>query len=146
MFIRAVPAPLERPAPPAPDGKDPLARGKWLLQVASCGDCHDTATFPSMEKIPGKALAGGNPFKIPGKGTIYTANITSDKATGIGAYSDEDLLRVLNEGKKKSGGDILAMPWTYYKGMSDDDKRALILALRATTPVVNAVPPPELAK
>jgi hypothetical protein len=79
MFIRAVPAPVTTPAPAAPDvTKDPLARGRWLLKVCSCGDCHDTAKLPSMEKIPGKELAGGMPFKIPGKGTFYSANITSD--------------------------------------------------------------------
>jgi hypothetical protein len=77
---------------------------------------------------------------VPGKGDVYTANITSDPATGIGAYSDDDLLRVFNEGKGKSGETLYAMPWRYYGGMTEPDKRALIAALRKVPAVVNAVP------
>lgn len=143
MFVRAVPKPLEQSPPPAPDGKDPVARGKWLLEVASCADCHTTMN-ERHEPLPGHYLAGGNKWPIPGKGTVYTSNITSDKATGIGAYSDEDLLRVLNEGKGKSGRELYGMPWPYYAGMTDEDKRALIAALRTVPAVANVVPAAEL--
>jgi cytochrome c553 len=137
MFARMAPAPLGQPAGgQPPSGVD---RGNWLLIAASCHDCHDTFD-DKHEPIPGKTLAGGNEFPIPGKGKVYSANITSDKATGIGAYSDEDLLRVLNEGVGKNGRQLYGMPWPYYKGMTDEDKRALIAALRTVPPVVNAVP------
>jgi cytochrome c553 len=145
MFIRAVPQPVEKPAPPAPDNSDPAKRGAWLLKVASCSECHDSAT-PTMEKIPDKAYAGNNKFVIPGVGTVYTANITSDKATGIGAYSDEDILRAITEGKTKSGRDIYAMPWSVYRGMTDEDKKALLTAIRQIPAVNNPVSPPEFIK
>jgi len=145
MFIRAVPKPIEKSAPPAPDASDPAKRGAWLLKVASCSECHDSAT-PTMEKIPGKAYAGGVKFIVPGVGTVYSANITSDKATGVGAYSDEDILRAINEGKTKSGREIYVMPWSVYRTMSDEDKKAMLLAIRQITPVNNPVPPPELTK
>jgi mono/diheme cytochrome c family protein len=142
MFIRGVPAPLEQGAPPLP--ADRLERGKRLLTLASCHDCHD-AFDDKRNAIPGRELSGGAEFPIPGKGSIYAANITSDKASGIGAYADEDLIRVFREGKNKSGRQLYAMPWPYYKGLTDDDLEALLLALRQTPPVVNAVPPPTFA-
>ena len=140
MFVRMAPAPLEKSPPPAPPVSDTLARGQWLLTMCSCHDCHDSVNA-HRERLPGKALAGDVPMPIPGKGTVYSSNISSDPATGIGAYSDADLLVVLNEGKGKSGATLYGMPWRYYAGMTDADKRALISALRAAPAVVSAVRP-----
>lgn len=137
MFIRGAPQPLTASPPPPPTEK--LARGRWLLEVASCHDCHDGMT-PRMEKIPGKELAGGARFPVPGKGDVFAANLTSDQATGLGAYSDEDILRALTEGKNKSGRFLYVMPWSYYSGMTKEDKEALVLALREVKPVANLVP------
>lgn len=140
MFIRAVPQPLEKSPPPAPPVSDKMARGNWLLKVASCGDCHDGKT-QKMEPIPGKELAGGARFPLGPDRYVHVPNITPDKATGIGAYSDDDLKRVFEEGKGKDGRDLYMMPWAYYKGMTAEDKDALFTALRAVKPVANIVPP-----
>jgi mono/diheme cytochrome c family protein len=141
MFIRGAPRPLEAAPPPAPSPSDKMARGKWLLRTCSCNDCHDSVT-DKMEKIPGKALAGGFKFPLPGtKGYAIAPNITSDKATGIGSYSDEDLRRVIEEGKGKDGRNLYVMPWSYYKGMTREDKDALFAALRDVPAVANVVPP-----
>jgi mono/diheme cytochrome c family protein len=141
MFARAAPAPLDGPVPAAPS--EPLARGQWLLKVASCGDCHDSVDS-RHQPIPGKHLAGGQLFPIPGRGKVYSANITSDPATGIGSYSDEDILRAITQGVSKTGRPLFGMPWRYYAGMTDEDKRALILALRSVPAVTNLVPVPDL--
>jgi hypothetical protein len=146
MFVRALPEPVMSSPPGEPAATEPLARGEWLLTVASCHDCHD-AFNDRHEPIAGKELAGGFPFVSPtGKGTVYAANITSDRATGIGAYTDEDLMRVFSQGVGKSGRTLYAMPWRYYAGMTDDDKRALISALRKISPVVNMVPADKILK
>jgi len=139
MFIRAEPKPLEKVAPPAPSPSDKMARGKWLLQVSSCHDCHDSRD-DHMAKIPGKAFGGGMKFTLPGdKGVVYASNISSDKASGIGSYSNEDLRKVIDEGKGKSGRTLFVMPWSYYKGMTNEDKDALIAALREEPPIPNIV-------
>ncbi|MEO8902218.1 MAG: c-type cytochrome [Polyangiaceae bacterium] len=145
MFVRAAPAPLEKPAAGEPSANDPLARGQWLLTACSCHDCHDSVDG-HRQPIPGKALAGGVPLPVGSKGLVYSANITSDPATGIGGYSDEDLMKVLTEGIGKAGQVLYAMPWRYYGGMTDADKRALIRALRTVTPVVSAVKPATFAR
>jgi len=143
MFIRAVPAPLTQAA--APPAADTLSRGQWLLTACSCHDCHDSVNA-RHEPIAGKALAGGMAMPIPGRGQVYAANISSDLATGIGAYSDDDLLRVLSSGKNKAGAPLYGMPWLYYSGLTETDKRALIAALRAGPAIVNAVPAPAFAR
>lgn len=138
MFIRAAPKPVTTPAGPLPT--TPLERGQALLTLGSCGDCH--TPMDKGQPIPGKAFAGGMSFTTP-KGEVRAANITSDKATGIGSYSDEDLMRVLNEGVSKSGRPLYIMPWTEYRHMTDEDKRAIVTALKAIPPVANIVAPPS---
>jgi hypothetical protein len=141
MFIRGAPKPLEASPPPAPSPSDKMGRGKWLLKTCSCNDCHDSVNS-KMQKIEGRALAGGFKFPLDGdKGYAIAPNITSDKATGIGAYSDEDIRRAIEEGKGKDGRNLYVMPWVYYKGMTKEDKDALIAALRDVPPVPNIVPP-----
>ena len=143
MFMRAAPQPLEASPPPPPSPSDKLARGRWLLDVCSCHDCHDS--FDSRhQRLPGKSLAGNFKMPVTGKGFVIAPNITSDKATGIGAYSDDDLRRVFDEGKGKSGRFLYVMPWSYYSGMTKDDKEALIAALREAPAVSNIVAPSEL--
>jgi len=144
MFIRGVPKPLEGSPPKAPAPSDKLARGKWLLDVCSCHDCHDSVNS-KMQKLAGKGLAGGMKFPLPnGKGVAVAPNITPDKATGIGAYSDDDLRRVFDEGKGKTGRFLYTMPWSYYGGLTKEDKEALIAALREVPAVVNAVAPSQI--
>ena len=144
MFIRAVPKPLEAAPPPAPAPSDKMARGKWLLQVCSCGDCHD-GVDSHRQKVPGQAMAGGQTFPLPnGKGVAIAPNITSDKATGIGSYSDADLRRVLDEGKGKTGRYLYVMPWSYYSGLTNEDKEALVAALREVPAVPNPVAPSQI--
>jgi mono/diheme cytochrome c family protein len=144
MFIRGVPKPLEGSPPKAPAPTDKLARGKWLLDVCSCHDCHDSVDS-KMQKLGGKGVAGGMCFALTnGRVNTIAPNITPDKATGIGAYSDDDLRRVFDEGKGKSGRFLYTMPWSYYGGMTKDDKEALIAALREVPAVVNPVAPSEI--
>lgn len=143
MFVRAAPQPVEKPLAAAPPPSDKMARGKWLLATASCHDCHDSYN-DHHEPIAGKELGGGMRFPLGPKGTAIAPNISSDKATGIGAYTDEDLTRAIEEGKGKNGRNLYVMPWSYYRGMTKEDKDALFAALRAEPAVSNLVPPSEI--
>ncbi|MDB5216092.1 MAG: hypothetical protein JWO86_4019 [Myxococcaceae bacterium] len=144
MFIRGVPKPIEASPPAAPAPSDTMARGKWLLDVCSCHDCHDSVDN-HRQKLEGKGMAGGATFPLPdGKGVAVAPNITPDKATGIGAYSDDDLRRVFDEGKGKSGRVLYTMPWSYYGGLTKQDKESLIVALREVPAVVNVVAPSQI--
>jgi mono/diheme cytochrome c family protein len=105
--------------PPDLAGKETLARGEYLTRAADCTACHTVAG--------GTAFAGGVAFKLP-FGTIYSSNITADKDTGIGAWSDEDFIRAMHAGVGKDGRPFYpAFPYTSYTALSRDD----ILALKA---------------
>jgi hypothetical protein len=139
MFVRLAPAPLSASPPAWPT--DPAERGKILLEVMSCIDCH--TPFAKGKLDENFLYAGGNKFKGP-FGAVYSANITSDQATGIGAYSDEDLLRVFKEGKGKDGRTLWVMPWRALQGTKEEDLRALIAGLRTLKPIQRVVHGPEL--
>jgi mono/diheme cytochrome c family protein len=138
MFIRMAPRPLDASPPPAPAPGDRLARGRWLLRVGNCADCH--TPVEKGQPIEGMAFAGGQKFPWPTGGELVVPNITQDAATGIGAYTDDDLLRVCNEGLTKAGKPLYLMPWRWYKGMTDEDKGAVIAALREIKPISHVVP------
>ena len=145
MFVRLAPKPVETPLAAAPAPTDTLARGRWLLKAMSCSDCHTPSE--KGEPLPGKSFAGGGNFDVPGGGgKVYIPNITSDPATGIGAYSDEDLMRVFSEGVGKAGQKLYFMPWPYIQGLTDADKKALIAAVREIPPVSNVVPASTLKR
>ncbi len=139
MFIRLAPRPLEGSPPRWPE--EPLARGRLLLRVMGCVDCH--TPMERGEPVEGMELAGGNAFSGP-FGVVYSANITSHPAAGIGAYSDEDLKRVFLEGRSKAGHSLWVMPWSATMGLREDDLEALLTALREAAPNPNLVPARKL--
>lgn len=120
----------------------PLERGQYLLNsISACGNCH-TPRGPNGP-LPGKELAGGN--KFPEKPfTAYAANLTPDQETGIGRWTDQQLIAAIREGRRPDGSLIgPPMPLSQYRGISDNDVRAIVAYLRAATPVKNAVPKSE---
>lgn len=139
MLIRTVPEPVtEPPTELPPPGAE---RGKLLMAVGLCGECHSQSQ--QGKPIPGMELAGGQRFSGP-FGAVYSANITSHAAAGVGAYSNDDLLRVFREGKNRSGRELWVMPWSATRHLSDEDVMSLIAALRQVPPNPYLVPAPEL--
>jgi len=109
-----------------------IERGEYLAKAADCMVCHTTPG--------GKEYAGGLGFKLP-FGTLYSTNITPDKDTGIGDYSDQDFLNAMHRGVRRDGARLYpAMPYTSYTYISDDDALAIkaylfsLSAVHATAP------------
>src|SRR5262245_61004679 len=98
---------------------DIVKRGEYLAKAADCMVCH---TAPG-----GAEYAGGLAFPLP-FGTLYSTNITADKDTGIGNYSDREFLDAVQRGIRKDGARLYpAMPYTSYTLMTDAD----VLAIKA---------------
>ena len=117
----------------------PLERGTYLMRsIVACGNCH-TPQGPKGP-IPGMELAGG--LKIEEKGfTVYTPNITPDPETGIGKWTDAQIITAIREGKRPNGTIIgPPMPIGLYRSMSDNDVRGIVAYLRTVKPVKNTPP------
>jgi mono/diheme cytochrome c family protein len=109
-----------------------IQRGEYVARAADCFSCH---TAPG-----GKLFAGGAALKTP-FGELYPPNITPDKSTGIGTWSEEDFERALRLGVRKDGALLYpAMPYTNYAHMSRDDLQALWVFMTAV-PAVTQQPP-----
>ena len=106
---------------------DVVKRGEYLARAADCMVCH---TAPG-----GQAYAGGLAIPLP-FGTLYSTNITPDKDTGIGNYSDQDFLNAVQRGIRKDGTRLYpAMPYPSYTYMTDADALAIKAYLFSLPPV-----------
>ncbi|MDB5404661.1 MAG: cytochrome c family protein [Rhodopila sp.] len=116
------------PANAATDGQDfaAIERGRYLAVAADCGACHTT-------QGSGELFAGGRPIETP-FGRILAANITPDRETGIGAWTDDEFVGSLLKGVGQGTHLYPAMPYTYLTHMTREDA----LAIRA---YLNTVPP-----
>jgi mono/diheme cytochrome c family protein len=119
-------------APPA-EAQQPLAQqGRYLATAGDCISCH---TQPG-----GKPFAGGRPLNTP-FGVIYSANITPDPNTGIGAWTEPQFERALRAGIAADGTHLYpAFPYTSYTRVTDQDVHALYAYMRSIKPV-SYVPP-----
>ncbi|HEV7633952.1 MAG TPA: cytochrome c [Bradyrhizobium sp.] len=114
-----------------------VERGAYLTRAADCLACHTTKD--------GKPYAGGLGFKLP-FGTLYSTNITPDKETGIGKYSDQDFVNAIHRGVRRDGARLYpAMPFASYTYMTDADALAIKAYLFSLPPVRAAAPANTLA-
>jgi len=149
-----------------------VRRGKYLATIGVCAACHtppavSTAppaasspeesverrfrTDPDWVKYldPSKELAGGVPFLIrfssTSHGVVVTSNITPDKTTGIGNWSEDEIVTAIREGKRPDGSSLfLFAPHTFFKNLALDDARSIAAYLKTLTPISNQIPAREL--
>lgn len=127
----------------------PVERGSYLVNgILTCGNCH-TPKGPQGAELTGQRHAGSLlPLDSPAF-DVKPSNITPDRETGIGAWSDADIKRALTEGMRpdhhtKYPGTPLApaMPWTYYKIFTPGDLDAVVAYLRSVPAIRNETPAP----
>jgi hypothetical protein len=140
-LLNSLPRPLTEPVPP-PDLSSPERRGRYLVELAACTDCHSPMD-PQGQRIAGLEFAGGFPLQdATGKAT--SSNMTPD-VTGIPYYTEELFVEALRTGHVKARKLHDIMPWVAYREMTDEDLKAIFAFVR-TLPAVrhsvdNAVPP-----
>ena len=129
--------------PAAAQSAKALARGTYLMDgIVACGNCHvqrDKEGKPLLDRgLSGGMVFDEEPFKA------YASNITPDRETGIGNWTDAQLIKAIREGIRPDGSVIgPPMPIMFYRGMSDSDVKAIVAYVRAQRPVKNVVPKSE---
>ena len=166
IFLRAG-GPAEPAA--APSKADAIARGKYLVAFGSCNDCHtpwklgpkgpepdmtreltghhaDVKVSPSppLEGSWGIAAANAMTAWTGPWGVSFTANLTPDKETGLGDWTEEMFIATMRTGRHQGKGRALLppMPWFSVAALSDEDIKAVFAYLQSLTPVHNRVPAP----
>ena len=118
--------------------QSPVERGRYLVEVlGACGNCH-TPKGPTGD-LPEKHLAGG--FRLEEEwGTWITPNITPDPETGIGRWTDDEVIRAIREGRGRDGRTLgPPMPFSLYRQLADSDVQAMVAYLRTVAPVRHVV-------
>jgi mono/diheme cytochrome c family protein len=139
LWVRRPEIAAIEPSSRPPAGGAVLAKGAELAAIGDCDVCH---TVPA-----GTPYAGGRPIPTP-FGTIYSANITPDAATGIGRWSEAAFRRAMKTGVSRNGDYLYpAFPYDHYAKLSDDDIAALYAFLMSRSavqsrPPANALPFP----
>lgn len=129
----------------AADAKaDPVKRGAYLVDTIGCAMCHSPVD-EQKRMLPGLRLAGGLRIRIEPFGEYPTGNLTSDKETGLGDWTDDEIKQVLTKGTLRDGTRLLPYPmdWPSYSTMTPDDISAIVAYLRTVPPVYNRVPAPS---
>lgn len=123
-------------APPAQAPKGDPTRGAYIFAAAAGCGCHITDKG---------FLAGGQEFDLGPAGKVYSRNITSDPETGIGKWTEADIVTAVRMGKTPQGEQLFpVMPYHTFSGMADQDAYDLASFIKTAPPVKNATPKDQL--
>jgi len=168
LSILAVPAPQK--APVAAKKNPAVERGRYLVSVLACNDCHTPKKMtdkgpvldesrllsghPESAKLPPPPALPAGPWNVVASwdltawsgpwGISYPMNLTPDEHTGIGSWSEETLIKAIRTGKHMGvSREILPpMPWEVYRNLSDEDLKAVHAYLRTIPAIKNQIPDP----
>jgi hypothetical protein len=158
---------------PAARVPDPVERGKLLVGLGGCNDCHTPLKFdeklgmpvPQLDRMlsghpegapgPGSTLAKGDQAVIGPTftsflvdfGIVYSANLTPDAQTGLGSWNEKTFIATMRTGNHLGvpGRPMLPpMPWMNLNQLPDDDLRAIWAYLKSVPAIANRVPPPKV--
>jgi mono/diheme cytochrome c family protein len=156
----------------AAPAQSPVERGRYLVTVGGCNDCHtpknltpngpepdmsrELSGHPATDKlaaVPAGIIAPDKYLTVVNNhltawvgpwGVSFAMNLTPDKATGIGSWTEEMFVNALRTGKHQGAGRPILppMPWNWYRNMTDEDLKAVFAYLLSLKPINNPVPEP----
>jgi len=128
---------------PRAHAESQIDRGKYLVTLAGCNDCHTPGYFfgkPDMARYLGGSEVA---FEIPGVGAFPGRNITPDKETGIGNWTAEQIVTALQQGKRPDGRTLAPiMPYHAFSYLTKEDAFAIAAFLQSIPPVKNEIAGP----
>lgn len=124
-----------------------LARGRYIVEgPGACLHCHSPHDFtqPDYPILQDRKGAGWE-MPIPELGKVTARNITPDRETGLGQWTDDEIARAIREGVSRDGTALFpVMPYLNFARMTDDDVASVVVYLRSLPPVRNTIPRTEL--
>jgi mono/diheme cytochrome c family protein len=127
-------------SPPAEADEAQIARGRYLVGIAGCSDCHTPGGMMGAADM--KRYLGGSDvgFSIPGEGVYVGENLTPDKETGLGAWTSDQIVTAIRNGKRPDGSVLSGvMPYASFSRLTDEDAAAIAAFLKSIPPVNNKV-------
>lgn len=149
-----------------------VQRGERLVRIGGCSDCHTPMAFDPKLKMPvpqRERFLSGHPEHAPDPsvkpgatdqavigptftsfaapfGVVYARNLTPDRETGLGTWTEADFIKTVRTGHQKGNGRPLLppMPWQNLAGQSAEDLRAIFAYLQSIPAVSNRVPDPQV--
>lgn len=125
-----------------------LARGRYLAEsVSGCMFCHSPHDWTKHDMpIPAGMEGAGEQFPLAGlPGVVFAPNLTPDRQTGSGSWTDDQLARAIREGVGHDGRALFPlMPYPHFHNMSDEDVASIVVFLRSLNPVHRALPATKL--
>ena len=128
-------------AAPSALAESTTARGEYLATIMDCGGCHTPGALRGQPDTA-RNLAGSDVgFQIPGLGIFYPPNLTSDRTTGLGAWTEADIVKAVRSGARPDGRQLVpVMPYHNYARLTDADAQALAAYLKQLKPIANQTP------
>jgi len=124
--------------------RDPVKRGRYLVDTHLCAICHSPLD-ENGRRLDDMYMAGGQLIRVIPFGDYPTGNLTSDKETGLGNWTDDEIKRTITRGILRDGTRLPPYPmdWGAFSAMTPDDLNAVVAYLRTIPAVSNRVPPPS---
>ena len=134
--------------PPSPTAlSDEAVRGQYLVTLLGCGTCHTdgalTGQANSKYLLAGSrtGIAISDPLRTDHPGMVFPPNLTPDASTGLGHWSETDIVLMLKAGEDRHGiRQSAVMPWAAYAQLNDEDALAIARYLKSLPAVVHKVP------
>jgi mono/diheme cytochrome c family protein len=121
--------------------KERIQRGEYLANIMDCAGCHTPGIFLGKPDMARKFAGSEVGFQIPGLGTFYPPNLTPDAETGLGRWSEQDIVKAVRTGARPDGRMLApAMPYQSYGKLTDADALALASYLKSLPAIRNQVP------
>ena len=131
----------------AGESTDAVTRGRYLVELLGCATCHTDGALvgkPRMDRwLAGSrvGIAYSNPLEIENPGVLFARNLTPDRETGLGKWTDTEIAATIRTGTGRHGRMAApVMPWPAYAKLSDKDVNAVVAYLRSLPPVSNKIP------
>ena len=116
-----------------------VARGQYLTSIMDCAGCHTPGALAGKPDASRRFAGSDIGFALgsgPTAGVVYPPNLTPDRETGLGAWTEDEMIRAIRGGQSRDGRPLVPiMPWPNYSALTMADARALVAYLRSLQPI-----------